>query len=164
MALEDLFTQAVDEWKQHCRQNAHHSFPYHYVACDSYHTLVGMGPKILPMIRKELAQEVDTLKEYLQNKERGEQEQDYDFLNSLHLPDGLPYKNWIYVVKAIVPEFSLVSISSESLSYVSQFGPHFWDVSTTPLLLDMAPDDPIITATLQWLDENMDKYTNNTKS
>ena len=50
------FERLIDDWAEHCGKVAHHpnpnSNPNMYIDCYSYRRLVGMGPKILPLIRE----------------------------------------------------------------------------------------------------------------
>lgn len=102
MALEDklrqTFNQAVEEWKKHCLQNAHHSMVQFFLNCDAYRQIVRMGVKILPLIRDE----------YSKPQKIGD-----------------PGMRWCYVIKNIVPEFNLSVEEKGSGSPVERVAPGF---------------------------------------
>jgi hypothetical protein len=57
MTVPDLETRAkfestLNEWAEHLANVAHMSNPNCYLNCDAFRKLVGMGPKILPLIRE----------------------------------------------------------------------------------------------------------------
>ncbi len=121
MSLEYNFHQAVKEWKDHSKINSIHSMSQPYLDCDAYRRIVNMGPRILPLIREE----------YAKSQEIGD-----------------PGICWCYVLKDIVPEFSLPVGEKDSGSAVERMTPGY-------IGLDIGE---VQKATIKWLDQNMYKY------
>jgi hypothetical protein len=50
--IDDVFREAIDEWKEHCQNNAFYRMPGPYLECDAYEQIVAMGSAALPLLRK----------------------------------------------------------------------------------------------------------------
>lgn len=107
--LENNFKQAVNEWKKHCYKVRHHSVDEPYLDCDAYRTIIAMGPKVLPLIRKEYAK-----------------------------PQGVgnPGRYWCAAIKEIVPEFALPIGEEGSGSAVEKVGKGFLGIDVDKVQRD----------------------------
>jgi hypothetical protein len=60
MSLEDEFNESRVEWKNHIKRVSYSSNPNVYVNCEAYKKLVSMGSEILPYIKKDLEEPVES--------------------------------------------------------------------------------------------------------
>ena len=168
--IDDKFHQAVDKWKEHCRENAHFSLPERYLDCEAYLQIVSMGSQILPLIRNQLNSEYETDVKYDAELERLEikvfgtanvellfdnyfkicKDEEYKKYQERYRKEvmGNPGILWCEAIKKIVPEFDLPVGEKNSGSPVERVGSVF-------VALDVRA---VQKATIKWLDENMHKY------
>lgn len=168
--LEERFNGVLGRWKEHCRRNSVHSFAQPYLDCDAYREIVAMGLQVLPLIRDQLNGEyetamnyenelkrlkikvfgTDSVKLFGENYDKIREDDEYQQYEARYHNDviGNPGIHWCHAIKEIVPEFGLPIGKKDSGQPVERVAPGFVGLKV----------DEVQKATINWLDENIDKY------
>lgn len=147
MPIEAKFNEAVQEWKEHCKRNSHHSMPMPFLDCDAYRTLISMGKEILPFVRDELSKAyetelryknelsklkikvfgTDSVKLFDDNYEKICEDEEYQDYAERYGKEviGNPGNLWRFVIQEIVPEFHIAVGKKGSNSAVESVAEDF---------------------------------------